>query len=238
MKRLVVTAGVSIMLAGAAASPARAQARPQPVFPATPVISNPYLPMQPGVSLGYDGKIGGKPEHDVVTTLGSTKTITGIHCVVQRDTGWVSGIVVEVTFDYFAQDTAGNVWYMGEFATQYAHGKPAGHSGSWQAGRGGAAAGIIMEAHPSAGDSYLQESFPGHALDAATVLSTTASVSVPLGTWLGNVLLTKEFSQLEPGQVEHKWYVSGIGNVRATQVRGKPSEYLNLTGITFRPPHH
>lgn len=237
MKRLVVAVGASIMMAAAAASPALAQATPKPAFPGTPVISNPYLPMKPGVSLVYDGKVGGKPEHDVVTTLTQTKTITGIHCAVQKDTGWVSGVVVEITFDYFAQDTAGNVWYMGEYATQYAHGKPTGHEGSWQAGRNGAAGGIIMEAHPNVGDSYLQENYPGHALDAATVRSTTTAVSVPIGTWIGNVLLTKEYSRLEPGQIEHKYYVPGIGNVRAVQVLGKPSEYLNLTGIIFHAPH-
>ncbi len=193
--------------------------------------------MPPPIRYGAGAVVqAGRPEHDVVTTLGQTKTITGIHCVVQKDTGWVNGAVVEVTYDYFAQDTAGNVWYTGEYATQYAHGKPAGHAGSWLAGRNGAAAGIIMEAHPNAGDSYLQENYPGHALDAATVLSTTTSVSVPIGTWIGNVLLTKEHSRLEPGQVEHKYYVRGIGNVRAVQIQGKPSEYLNLTGITFHAP--
>jgi hypothetical protein len=236
MKRLVAAAGISITMAGVLASPVAASSRPAPVFPATPAVTNPYLPMKPGVSLIYDGKIGGKPEHDVVTTLGTTKTVEGIHCVVQKDTGWVSGIVVEVTFDYFAQDTAGNVWYMGEFATQYTHGKPSGHAGSWQAGRHGAAGGTIMEAHPSVGDTYLQENFPGHALDAATVLSTTSSVTVPVGTWLNTVLVTKEFSKLEPGQIEHKLYVAGIGSVRDVQVKGKPSEFLDLTGITYHKP--
>lgn len=236
MKRIAAAAGISIAIAGALAAPAGAGTTAAPVFPATPTITNPYLPMKPGVSLTYDGKIGGKPEHDVVTTLGQTKTIEGIRCVVQKDTGWVSGIKVELTFDYYAQDTAGNVWYMGEFATQYSHGKPAGHAGSWLAGHNGAAGGIIMEAHPNAGDTYLQENYPGHALDAATVLSTTSSVSVPIGTWLNTVLVTKEFSKLEPGQVEHKLYVPGIGNVRAVQVQGKPSEFLDLTGITFHTP--
>jgi hypothetical protein len=236
MKRLMAVAGIGITMTGLVAAPAVASTRSEPVFPATPAVTNPYQPMKPGVSFTYDGKIGGQPEHDVVTTLGITKTIEGIHCVVQKDTGWVSGIVVEVTFDYFAQDTAGNVWYMGEFATQYTQGKPSGHAGSWLAGRHGATGGIIMEARPTVGDTYLQENFPGHALDAATVLSTSSSVTVPIGTWLNTVLVTKEFSKLEPGQVEHKFYVAGIGEVRDLQVKGKPSEFLDLTGISFHQP--
>jgi uncharacterized protein YjbI with pentapeptide repeats len=51
-----------------------------------------------------------------------------------------------------------------------------------------------------------------------------------------NAELDRRHPELEPGQVEHKYYLPGIGNVRAVQVKGKPNEYLNLTGITFHAP--
>lgn len=85
---------------------------------------------------------------------------------------------------------------MGEYASQYKDGVVTGHTGSWQSGVGGAQPGYIMEAHPSLGDAYLQENFPGQAQDTAQIISLTASVSVPYGTWKGNVLETKSSPRL------------------------------------------
>jgi len=231
MKRLTAAIGVSALIVGVASVSLPASAKVGPVFPIRPSITNPYLPMKPGVSLVYDGKIAGLPEHDVVTTTSQVKLIDGVHTLMQKHVVYINGALDEVALDYFAQDTKGNVWYMGEYATQYKNGKPAGHTGSWLAGLQGASAGIIMKAHPQVGASYQQENWPKHALDAATVLSTSSSISVPLGTWNSGVLLTKEYSVLDPGQVEHKYHVKGIGSVYIVQVKGKPQEFLALTAI-------
>ena len=201
------------------------------IFPNLARVTNPYSPMIPGTTYIYDGKVGGAAEHDVQTVLQATKVITGIPCVIVQDLGYVNSVLEERTLDYFAQDFFGNVWYFGEFETTF---HPPGHKSSWLTGVDGASPGIIMEASPRVGDTYRQENAPPVAEDMATVLSLTASVRTPFGSFFGNVLETKEFSALEPGVVDHKFYEPGIGLLKDQIVRGTP-EILSLTGITVDP---
>jgi hypothetical protein len=201
-------------------------------FPSTPGVDNPLFPLEPGTSYIYDGTTGRRPEHEVVKVLSKEKVIEGIHCVQVKDSNWVAGNLVEATIDWYAQDFYGNVWYMGEYATQYKDGQVIGHEGSWKAGHDGAKAGIIMEATPRVGDTYHQEDYPRHAEDMGKVLSIDSSVETPYGTWIGNVLKTRDYSLIEPG-VEHKYYVPGIGLVKSADVKGG-SEVMELTGIRHR----
>jgi hypothetical protein len=199
-------------------------------FPSVAKVDNPLFPLEAGTALIFDGTTGERPEHEVARVLMKTKVIDGITCLQVRDSNWVAGRLVERTIDWYTQDYAGNVWYMGEFATQYRHGEPIGHQGSWKAGRDGAKPGIIMEATPRIGDMYHQEDYPGQAEDMAKVLATDASVETPFGTWIRQALLTKDYSLIEPG-VEHKYYVAGIGLVKSMDMKGG-SEVMELTGIT------
>jgi hypothetical protein len=196
-------------------------------------ITNPYFPLPPGTTFIYHGKKKGHPARNDVLVTHETKVVDGVTCVVVRDTNWVNGKLVELTLDYYAQDDHGNVWYFGEYATQYKHGKVIGHAGSWEAGVDGAQAGFIMEATPQVGDVYRQEFAPGVAEDTAEVLSVTASVKVPYGSFSGNVLLTKEFSPLDPGSVEHKYYAPHVGNLKSIDVQGG-SDVLVLTDIEHK----
>jgi len=186
--------------------------------------------MVPGQTFVYDGTKSGRPEHEEVLTMNRTKRILGIPCVVQQDKDWLGKEMIELTYDYFAQDQSGNVWYMGEYATQYRNGQVRGHNGSWQAGVNGAQGGIIMEANPQAGDRYSQENYPGHAEDKAKVISLTSTVSTPYGNFIGNALETFEWSPLDPPHSgEHKWYAPGIGFVKSRDVNG--GEVISLTAI-------
>jgi hypothetical protein len=200
-------------------------------FPNIPKITNPYFPLIPGTTFIFDGSVNGQPEHDVQTVTNTTKLITGIRCTVVQDQGYINGRLEERTLDYFAQDFFGNVWYFGEFETTF---HPPGHGSSWLTGVNGASPGIVMEATPRVGDTYQQENAPPVAEDMATVLSLTASVRTPFGQFFGNVLETKEFSPLEPGVVDHKFYEPGIGLLKDDVVRGGP-EILSLTGIVVQP---
>jgi hypothetical protein len=199
-------------------------------FPRVPRITNPYLPYAPGTKYVYDGALGKLPEHDVQFVTGETKVIAGVPCVVVLDTGYVDNKLEERTDDYYAQDFYGNVWYFGEYETSY---HPRSHKSSWLAGKDGASPGIVMEAAPHAGDTYQQENAPGVAQDMATVLSLTASVHTPFGSFFGNVLETKEFSPLESGVVDHKFYEPGFGLMKDRVVRGAPEE-LSLSAIVVQ----
>jgi hypothetical protein len=189
-------------------------------------INNPYFPLVPGTTFYYAGLTGGVPATDTFAVTTNVKTILGVPCVEVHDTGYGNGSEEEFTIDWFAQDKQGNVWNFGEYATQILNGVVTGHVGSWQSGQSGALPGIVMEANPKVGDTYHQENAARIAEDAATVLSLTASVTVPYGSFT-NALETKDFSYIDT-EVEHKLYAKGVGNLRSETAGSIKTDYSNL----------
>ena len=178
-------------------------------------IDNPYWPMAPGSTWVYreDGR------HVEVTVTGRTKEILGISATVVHDVVSEDGELVEDTYDWYAQDSDGNVWYLGEDTKEYENGRVKTTEGSWEAGVDGAEAGVVVPAKPEAGLSYRQEYYRGEAEDAARVLSIDEKVEVPFGRF-GDVLMTKDYTPLEPSLVEHKFYAKNVGPVLATTISG------------------
>jgi hypothetical protein len=182
-------------------------------------IDNPYWPMTPGSRWVYrETDAEGSRQRVEVTVTSRTKTIIGIAARVVHDVVTEEGRVVEDTYDWYAQDARGNVWYLGEDTKEYNDGKVS-TSGSWEAGVDGAQPGVVIPAHPVPGLAYRQEYLAGEAEDAAKVLGVSERASVPYGSFR-HVLLTREFTPLEPKLVEHKFYARGIGPVLATTVAG------------------
>jgi hypothetical protein len=179
-------------------------------------INNRYFPLNPGDLYTYKGNLKKLPVVDTVYVTRNTRTIDGVAAVEVRDRVYESDVLTEDTLDWYAQDDQGNVWYFGEFTTEFPDGT---HAGSWTAGVDGAQPGYIMEAAPMVGDAYCQENAPGVAQDAAQVLSLTASRSVPFGTFTGNVLQTKDYSLIGPHS-EHKFYAPGVGMLEAIALNG------------------
>lgn len=192
-------------------------------FPQSTNINNRYFPLVPGTTFVYEATQGPR-EHDEFAVTRDTKEVLGVDCVVVHDTASINGQVVEDTFDYFAQDKFGNVWYMGEDTKQLKNGTVVGTAGTWLAGADGAMPGFVMEGQPDEGDAYRQENSPGVAEDDAQVVSLTGSVDVPFGSWQGNVLVTYEWSPLEPKVTEEKDYALDVGMVRATTIKGGSGE--------------
>jgi hypothetical protein len=199
------------------------------------VIDNPYFPLPVGARWVYRGEEGGDVQVDEMTVTPDHKTIMGVTTVVVRDTlrdG--DGNLIEDTFDWYAQDRAGNVWYFGEGTKEYENGKVTSTEGSWEGGVDGALPGIIMPAKPTVGDAYRQEYDHGNAEDLAVVVRTGQRATTPAGTYT-NVLVTKEWTPLEPKLVEEKFYAPGVGNVSEKVVRGgnevtRLTESSGLTG--------
>jgi hypothetical protein len=222
----LAAAGLVLAIAGVgyAATPAGAHRGYNPhIDPADFVrkIDNPYLPFKPGttdVSKGV-AENGKTPQKDVSRVTQRTKRILGVKTTVIRDEITSRGKPVERTFDWYAQDKHGNVWYFGENSKDYEHGHWVRSDGSWKAGVKGAKPGILMEAHPKRGDSYRQEYYRGHAEDRAKVLGSGGRVTVPYRTF-NRTLVTKETTRLEPGVVEKKWYAPGIGEIKSQDVKG------------------
>jgi len=193
-------------------------------------IDNRYFPLKPGTAYHFEGVRGTTAQTDDEVVTDQTKRILGIDCTVVRDTVSEHGTPIELTFDWYAQDKQGNVWYMGELSLEKEHGKFARASDSWESGVNGARPGIIMPADPQPGDAYRQEYYPpGEALDEARVLSTDGSVAVPFGSFDG-LLVTSERSPLEP-QTEQKYYAPGLGEVKEAVVKGH-HEQFQLVDVT------
>ena len=183
-------------------------------------VDNPYWPLKPGSKWRYEGNIDGTPEVVTVEVLAETKEILGITCVVVRDEVTADGETVELTFDWYAQDVHGNVWYLGEDSKEYENGVVVGTTGSWEAGVDGAQPGIVMPADPGqVADTYRQEYYAGEAEDLARVLETGASVTVAFGSF-EDVLVTEEWTPLESEIREHKSYAPDIGFVKEEVVQG------------------
>jgi hypothetical protein len=186
----------------------------------TTEIDNPYWPMAPGSRWVYsETDAEGTVQRVEVTVTSREKTIAGIDALVVHDQVTEKGELVEDTFDWYAQDFDGNVWYLGEDTTEYENGKPKTKEGSWQHGMDGAYAGIIVLADPMPGLAYREEYYKGHAEDEAKVLSVTATADVPFGAFDG-LLHTRNTTPLEPNLVEEKFYARGIGVVMARTVSG------------------
>jgi hypothetical protein len=184
-------------------------------------IDNPYLPMKPGSRWVYrETSVDGSRQKVVVRVTGRTRLIAnGVTGRVVRDTVTEGGALVEDTYDWYAQDRRGNVWYLGEETKDYRKGKVVSTEGSWEAGVDGARAGIVMPAKPRVGMQYRQELYRGHAEDKARVLSLDDQAEVPAGHYR-RTLMTKEWNPLEPKVLEYKLYARGVGLVLAVGVSG------------------
>ena len=203
-----IIGSVLVLVGGCTSSSSQGKAYAPHINPAdfTTTIDNKYFPLKPGTTFVYEGGA----QHSEMTVTHDTKKVMGVQCVVVEDKEWEDGKLIERTYDWFAQDKKGTVWYFGENTKEYENGKVVSTKGSWEAGVDGAKPGIIMQADPKVQESYRQEYYPGEAMDMAKVLSLNASVTVPYGSF-DHALETREWTPLQPGFSEKKYYVRGVG---------------------------
>jgi len=194
------------------------------------VVDNPYMPWIPGTRWVFDGVSDGQHERNVVFVTDRTKSILSIAATVVHDQVFSNGELAEDTFDWYAQDSAGNVWYLGEDTAEYKNGAVTSREGSWEAGVDGAQPGVVMLANPTIGEQYHQEFKKGEAEDLGEVIALGKSVSVPYGH-LNDVVVTADTTPLEPQILEHKFYASGIGVVVEHVVQGA-QEVSRLVSFT------
>ncbi|HEY1276235.1 MAG TPA: hypothetical protein VGF25_15075 [Thermoleophilaceae bacterium] len=196
-------------------------------------VDNRWFPLKPGTGFHYRGvaEDGTTPQRDDMIVTHRTKTILGVRCTVVRDTVSSRGRTIERTFDWYAQDRYGNVWYMGEDSRERVHGRFVTGDDSWQAGVNGAQPGIIMPGRPRRGDAYRQEYYPGHAMDQARVLGKGGPVTVPYRSFKMTLATVETAPRLDPGVRERKYYVAGVGDVLERTVHGN-RERIELVRVT------
>jgi hypothetical protein len=173
-------------------------------------IDNPYMPLTPGSGWRLEGKTTEGRETDTITVLDRTREVMGVTTTVVRDVVKLEGSVVEKTWDWFAQDLRGRVWYFGEDTAEYENGKIVSRSGAWEAGVDGALPGIVMPADPMVSDAGRQEFYPGEAEDMGWVVQTGLTVEVPADSY-DDAIRVLEWSPLEPRIVVQKLYAPGVG---------------------------
>jgi hypothetical protein len=205
-----------------------------PVFPPASdfvaKITNPYLAFAPGRKFHYRSETAAGVEINIVEVTKQTKRILDIDTTVLHDQVFLNGELTEDTFDWVAQDKNGNVWYFGEDTKEFLPGGVVSTEGSWEAGKSGSP-GIFMLANPEVGLQYKQEDAPGIAEDVGKVTSLSEPVAVSFGTYDG-CLQVDEWSLVEAGPRDHKFYKSGVGLVLEVLSRGKKNtERVELTAI-------
>lgn len=188
-------------------------------------VTNPLFPLAPGTTYVLEGDTEDGHVRVEFEVTGDRKQILGVSCIVVHAVEFVDGDLVEDTFEWFAQDVDGNVWYFGEDTKEIENGVVVDDEGSWEAGVEGAVPGRIMLATPTVGTTYANESAPGEAEDMATVLALDETVTIPFGTLTG-CLKTEDFTPLEPGVLEHKFYAPGVGLVLEVEQDGSRVELI------------
>jgi hypothetical protein len=190
------------------------------------VVDNPYFPLAPGTVWNYDEKTGRYSSQDEVRVTVETRVVMGVRCVVVHDVERSNGRVIEDTYDWYAQDQDGNVWYFGEDTKEFHSNGKVDRSGSWEAGVRGAQPGVVMAANPQPGAPYRQEYLAGVAEDMGQVVAVGATVTVPCGAF-HDCVRTKDWSTLEKGS-EKKWYARGIGVVRTESTGGEIAVLVSM----------
>jgi hypothetical protein len=201
-------------------------------------IDNPWIPLKPGTRFVYEGTTieddGTPVPHRVVINVTDlTKLIGGVRTVVTWDLDYSDGELVEAELAFFAQDTTGIVWRMGEYPEEYEEGKFVA-APAWIHGFEDARAGIMMLANPQLGTPSYAEGW-GPAVnwtDRGQVDQMGQKTCVPVACY-EEVLVIAETSAGEAGAQQLKYYARGVGNVRVGW-RGageKTKETLELTRV-------
>jgi hypothetical protein len=191
------------------------------------IIDNPYFPLEPGTIFVYEPRPNEDNVINTITVTYQTKEILGVDCIVVYDVEEVDGVVTEETYDWYAQDDDGNIWYFGEDTKECLCDDDCESpecidtTGSWIAGEGGALPGyLILAPEPKHGVCYQQE-FAEDAQDRAKVLRLNAKVTLQTGESFEDCLKTKEWTPLSPGEIEQKYYAPGVGLVLIKELKGK-----------------
>jgi hypothetical protein len=200
----------------------------------TTEVTNPWFPLEPGTRWTYlETTEDGEKVRVVVTATPVTTTIgDGVTARVVRDTVTLDGQIIEDTFDWYAQDSYGTVWYLGEDTAEFDGGQVTTREGSFEAGVDGAQAGVIMPADPQVGMTYRQEYYEGAAEDRGEVLALDEEATVPAGPYDG-LLQTADTTPLEPDVLEHKYYARKVGLVLTVDKESDArEELLSVTRVT------
>lgn len=217
-KRLSILAGLACITGVAGAQPVLPDYTQFTFDNTSATVTNSRFALTPGWLSIYGGDVDDVYEYIKSQVTDDTVNILGIDCRVVIDREWEDGLLTEITHDWFAQDTAGNVWYLGEDVINFNYDDngvfiDTDDDGSWIADGVTNFPGVVMWDDPMVGDEYYQEFAPGVALDFAHVNSLDDTVDTGFGSFI-DVLNTGEGNLIDgPEIAENKLYAEGPGLV-------------------------
>ena len=240
--------GAAILTASSAASATTVLPVFDPAnFKPGAAVDNTFLPFKPGTLSILRGSFvdnGQTVTEELQRRVMSGRvSIGGVDATVVRDRAIIDGVLVEDTFDYFAQDKVGNVWYLGEDVTNYvydANGNliSTNNKSAWRTGVNGALPGFGMPSTILLGFEYFQEHAPADgALDIGFTYAKDQTIATVLGQ-LSGVQMVFETSPLDATLREFKYYAPGLGLVRVDEELDsafKPRFSLELVSISTVP---
>jgi hypothetical protein len=194
-----------------------------PTFSDPTNVTNPLFPVSQQASVLLLGRVDGQAFRTEVTLLPETRIIEWqgqrIEALVSQYAAFLGGRIHEVAYDFYAQDDAGAVWYLGEDVFNFKDGAIADTHGTWIAGKDGPAA-MIMPADPQVGDVYRPENIPGFVFEEVTVKAVGRTLDGPLGPVEGGLVIEElhmdnstEAKTFGPGYGE--FLTGGGGDVEA-----------------------
>lgn len=196
-----------------------------------------YFPLRPGTRFVYDGVVNdvdGAHAHRVIFTVTDLiKTIGGVNTRVIWDQDISDGELAEAELAFFAQDTAENVWTLGEYPEEYENGVFVGAPSTWISGVARARGGILVPGEPKTGTPAFDQGVAPAIdfYDVGKVIKTGQRVCVPAGCF-SNVVVIDEWSPLAPEDGhQQKYYAPNVGLVRIDANSGDSQEVLTLTKI-------
>ena len=216
--RCLFAAAGALVLAGCAGVNSSGTAL-SPSFSHPRDITNPYLPLaalKQDILENTSERVERTAKPEVRKTFEIGGQAVESLCVEDREFD-AAGNLKEATLDYFAQDDAGNVYYLGEDVNTYKDGKISGHSGAWLLGKDTKIPGVLLPAHPQVGDKFSSENVPGITREDDEVVSVSETLTVPAGTFHDCVKVKEHASD---GDVEYKFYAPGTGVIAEMDADG------------------
>lgn len=236
---------LALLFVAATLAPVASAGDPLPVFSDPLASTNPYAPFEEGGVKVYRGRSEDGPLTVVDEFSSETRTFSfggqEVECHLLREVEFAAGELVEISRNWFAESDDGTVWYFGETVDDYEDGEVVGHEGSWLVGgptrpddppetATAETPAVFMPSDPQVGDQWKPEDLFPLVDETVTALDDDARVKTPaLATQ--EALLVEETSELPGSEPELKWYVAGVGFVKA---KGD-GEKLVLVASSFLP---
>jgi len=174
--------------------------------------TNQWFPLVPGTRWTYrqDWPTGGRSV--VAEVMRRRRVIAGVDTTPVRWQVRSHGTARTVMVRWYAADSGGNVWWFGQRVLAHGGRLDRLAARSFQAGREGAEAGLVIAAEPRQGDGYLNAEQPGVVERRSTVLSLTGTVATSKQTFHDTVI-TRDVAAMDASHTVQTYFARGIGIV-------------------------